>query len=96
MLRSIRPVPREPAVRTRIIRLRRSPCRNSVAYNPRLVLCAKVRGNLAPGPSDAAAVAGDFDLRDLRRDQPGVETVACTVLAAGDARPQLSKETILT
>src|SRR5580692_6984336 len=37
--------------------------------------------------SDAAAVAGDFDLRDLRRDQPGVERIAREVLRAGDAHP---------
>src|SRR6516164_6770826 len=50
-------------------------------------------GLLAPVPSvrfyplDAAAVAGDFDLRHLRWDQPGIERIARTVLAAGDARP---------
>jgi hypothetical protein len=35
-----------------------------------------------PGPSDAATVAGDFDLRNLRRDQPGVECVALKALGA--------------
>jgi hypothetical protein len=34
--------------------------------------------------SNAAALARDFSLRDLRRDQPGVERVALKVLRAGD------------
>ena len=34
--------------------------------------------------SNAAALTRDFSLRDLRRDQPGVERVALKVLRAGD------------
>ena len=34
--------------------------------------------------SNAAALARDFSLRDLRRDQPGIERVALKVLRAGD------------
>jgi hypothetical protein len=45
--------------------------------------------------SEAAAVAGDFDLRDVRRYQPGVERVAREVLPE-TLTPQDSKETILT
>src|SRR5690349_19844983 len=36
------------------------------------------------GLSDTIAVAGDFDLPDLRRDHPGVERVARNVLRPGD------------
>jgi hypothetical protein len=42
------------------------------------------------------SVAGDFDLRNFWRDQPGVERIARKVLRAETLTPQDSKETILT
>src|SRR6516162_7257237 len=48
---------------------------------------AHLAGNISAGLLDAAAVAGDFDLRHVRWDQPGIERIAHAVLAAGDARP---------
>src|SRR4051812_46531875 len=47
------------------------------------------------GLSDAAAVAGDFGLRDLRRDHPCVERVARNVLRPGDAHaPRIQRDNL--
>src|SRR5215469_1085894 len=46
-----------------------------------------MRQSSRPQPSDAAPIAGNFRLRNLRRDEPYIERIAREVFRAGDAHP---------